>query len=131
MSVQLAAQVNEAYQVLNNPVTRTRYLLELAGREISDQHTTSDEMFLMEQMELREALEELRHSNDPLASLMSFLQDVESRMRKICEDIERAFSQLEPDLDAADNLYRKLQFIDKLRREAEQLEDELSMDVDD
>jgi molecular chaperone HscB len=131
MSVQLAAQVNEAYQVLSNPVTRARYMLELGGREINDQHTTSDEMFLMEQMELRETLEELRHSNDPQTSLMGFLQDVETRMRRVCGDIEQTFSQSSPDLDTADSLYRKLQFIDKLRREAEQLEDELSMDVDD
>jgi DnaJ-domain-containing protein 1 len=62
---------------------------------------------------------------------MGFLQDVESRMRQVCDTIEQTFSQSEPDLAAADKLYRKLQFIDKLRREAEQLEDELSMDVDD
>jgi molecular chaperone HscB len=130
-SVQLAARVNEAYQVLSNPVSRTRYLLELGGMEINDQHTTADEGFLMEQMELREALEDIRHASDPVASVMRFLQDVEGRMRQLCDDIAAAFGQAPPDLVTADQLYRKLQFIDKLRREAEQLEDELSMDVDD
>ncbi len=60
MAVQKAAQINDAYQILKNPVSRLEYLLFLNGIDMrSEQTTMQDPVFLMEQMELRETLEEI------------------------------------------------------------------------
>jgi len=132
LSVQLTANINEAFQTLLDPLKRTHYLLELNGIEINTQETTKDTEFLMEQMELRESLEEARHSDDPQAAVMELMQDVESRLRDMTVKLNTLFTDInETSLQAAANLYRMMQFIDKLRREAEDLEDELAMAVDD
>jgi len=44
-----------------------------------ESHITSDGAFLMEQIELREALSELNESADPLAALDNLRSDVESK----------------------------------------------------
>ncbi len=69
-SAQQATRINEAYQILKDPLRRGRYLLELAGIAHDDEHrTTRDVAFLMEQMELREALAEVRSAPDAFAVL--------------------------------------------------------------
>lgn len=66
MAVQKAAQINDAYQVLKNPISRAEYILAEQGVEIrGEQQTMQDPMFLMEQMELREELEEIADKSDP------------------------------------------------------------------
>ena len=70
ISMQQATRINEAYQTLKDPLLRGRYLLELDGRVFNDEHhTTSDVEFLMEQMELREALGEVRNADDVFVEL--------------------------------------------------------------
>lgn len=73
MAVQKAAQINDAFQVLKQPISRAEYLLSLKGVDIrNEQNTMQDPMFLMEQMELREALEEIESSSDPESELFDF-----------------------------------------------------------
>ena len=68
--MQQATLLNEGYQTLKDPLKRGRYLLQLAGRSYDDEHrTNSDINFLMEQMELREALGEVRNATDAFAEL--------------------------------------------------------------
>ena len=70
ISMQQATQINEGYRVLKDPLMRGRYLLELDGRDFDDErNTTSDTAFLMEQMELREALADVRGSEDAFQAL--------------------------------------------------------------
>ena len=73
MAVQQAAQINDAYQVLKQPISRAEYLLAENGVEIrGEQQTMQDPMFLMEQMELREELEDIADSSDPESALFDF-----------------------------------------------------------
>ena len=73
LAVQKAAQINDAYQVLKNPISRAEYLLVQHGEDIrGEQQTMQDPMFLMEQMELREELEEIADSSDPEDALFAF-----------------------------------------------------------
>ncbi len=47
-------------QTLRHPLTRAEYLLSLHGFDLaSEQHTVRDTAFLMEQLELREELDEI------------------------------------------------------------------------
>ena len=68
-SMQMTVQVNEAHRTLKSPVQRAKYLLELNGVDVGfETNTAMPAAFLVEQMELREALEEARDS-DALAAL--------------------------------------------------------------
>lgn len=59
ISQQQAAALNEAYEILKNPVRRARYLAELSGVDLpGDGRTIDDPGLLMEAMEAREALGE-------------------------------------------------------------------------
>ncbi|MCK8065624.1 co-chaperone HscB [Vibrio sp. 1CM7H] len=124
MAVQKAAQINDAYQVLKNPISRAEYILAEQGVEIrGEQQTMQDPMFLMEQMELREELEEIADSTDPESALFDFDSKV-SKMYK------QHLASVEQELDdgfwaeAADRV-RKLKFIAKLKNEIELVEDKL------
>ena len=127
ISMQQATQINEGYQVLKDPLKRGRYLLELDGREHDDErNTSSDTQFLMEQMELREALGEVRGRDDAL-------QQLDGIMARIAADIDGLVGQLRlqfasadaNSLDAAAGTLTKLQFFRRLQQEAGELEADL------
>ncbi|MFM2621185.1 co-chaperone HscB [Vibrio owensii] len=124
MAVQKAAQINDAYQVLKHPISRAEYILAENGTEIrGEQQTMQDPMFLMEQMELREELEDIAGSSD----LESALFDFDSKVSKM---YKQHLASVEQELDqglwaeAADRV-RKLKFIAKLKNEIELVEDKL------
>ncbi|MFS1465177.1 co-chaperone HscB [Vibrio lentus] len=124
LAVQKAAQINDAYQVLKNPISRAEYLLVQHGEDIrGEQQTMQDPMFLMEQMELREELEDIADSSDPEDALFAFEGKV-SKMYK--QQLSALQQELESEawLEAADRV-RKLKFIAKLKNEIELVEDRL------
>lgn len=124
MSVQKAAEINDAYQTLKTPIERAEYLLSLYGVHIRGEHQTmSDPLFLMEQMELRETLEDISHSNAPDDALLEFDRKIQSMYQQLIELLRQQLVSEEWDI-AADSV-RKLKFVNKLRREIEQLEDKL------
>lgn len=127
LAMQFTAEINGAYQTLKNPLQRGRYLLTLAGVDLGDEtDTTMDPAFLMEQMELREALEDLRHSADSVQRLLQMGDDLQQRIA-LC--VARLREQLalgsEEGYQQARNSLRELQFLEKLGREIEQLEEDL------
>ncbi|QUJ68128.1 co-chaperone HscB [Photobacterium sp. GJ3] len=122
MAVQKAAQINDAFQTLKNPVSRAEYMLAENGVDIrAEQQTLQDPEFLMQQMELREALEEIPSAADPQAALFDFdLQAVHLQKAQLSELKTLLESgEWEPAAVAV----RKLKFIDKLRTEVERLEE--------
>ena len=124
MAVQKAAQINDAYQVPKNPISRAEYILAEQGVEIrGEQQTMQDPMFLMEQMELREELEEIADSTDPESALFDFDSKVSKMYKQHLASVEQ---ELDDGLwaEAADRV-RKLKFIAKLKNEIELVEDKL------
>ncbi|EJN8560689.1 co-chaperone HscB [Vibrio alginolyticus] len=124
MAVQKAAQINDAYQVLKNPISRAEYILAEQGVEIrGEQQTMQEPMFLMEQMELREELEEIADNSDPESALFDFDSKVSKMYKKHLASVEQ---ELDDGLwaEAADRV-RKLKFIAKLKNEIELVEDKL------
>jgi len=123
LSVQSAAHVNEAFQTLKHPLSRARYLLELRGVDVG-QAVAMDGEFLVEQMGLREQLEELAEQTEPMAALMQMRDDVDSRLR----ELQQGFA----DLLARDNneqalqLFNKMQFLVRLSEELDDRETRLS-----
>lgn len=122
-AVQHSATINQAWQTLRHPLLRAEYLLSLHGFDLaSEQHTVRDTAFLMEQLELREELDEIEQARDT-DRLEGFLKRVAamytSRHQTMVEQLDG-----ESWSDAAETV-RKLRFLDKLRSTAEQLEEKL------
>lgn len=122
-AVQRSATINQAWQTLRQPLSRAEYILSLYGYDLaSEQQTVRDTAFLMEQMALREELEEIEQSRDE-AQLAAFIQRIDEmlniRSDKMVQELNNKTWQT-----AADTV-RKLRFLDKLRASAEQLEEKL------
>jgi molecular chaperone HscB len=122
LSMQGATLLNEALATLQDPLLRAQYLLRLLGAEAGTGQPMAP-AFLMEQMELREALGELRSRSDPLAAAGAFIGDVRQRVDAMVSRLGERFAA--GDLPAAAELVRELQFLRKLQVEAENLEAEL------
>jgi len=124
-AMQMAANINEAYQTLKSPLQRARYLLQLKGIDFDDQKDTSfDSEFLMEQIELREALAEVKDNPDALTRLNELMLDINQRINTMQSELAAALGN--NNLDPAKALVHKLQFLHKLRIESENLEAELA-----
>jgi molecular chaperone HscB len=124
-AMQMAANINEAFQTLKSPLQRARYILQLKGVSFDDQKDTSfDSAFLMEQIELREALAEVKDDPNALVRLNELMQDINARVSAMQEALAAALSH--NDLEQAKALVHKLQFLHKLRVESENLEAELA-----
>lgn len=112
-AMQWATQANEAYQTLKHPLPRARYLLHLAGHDPQvEDNTAMPADFLMEQMELREAVADAKVERNG-----ELLEDLHDRLRRqlkaqhlaLAEDID-----LRKDFAAAADRVRQLMFQEKL-----------------
>jgi len=120
-SVQAAARVNEAYQTLKQPLKRANYLLELQGLMLNEETDTQmDPMFLMEQMELREALGDVESASDPYAALDKLSTQLSAQINDSASAFSSAASS--EDWPQARTVVRQWQFLEKLRQEAQSLE---------
>ncbi|GGP91019.1 co-chaperone HscB [Shewanella ulleungensis] len=127
LSVQRTSQVNDGYQTLKNPLRRAEHMLSLRGIELSHETTTlKDGAFLMQQMEWREALEDIQHSNAPqdlidelYDSFGEFESTLSTKLTSLLASSEEADALL-----AADQI-RKLKFMAKLQDELARIEDGL------
>ncbi|WP_100752928.1 co-chaperone HscB [Vibrio salilacus] len=124
MAVQKAAQINDAYQILKSPISRAEYLLAENGVELrGEQQTMQDPMFLMEQMELREELEDIAGSDDPESALFDFDTKVSKMFKQQLVSVEQELN--DSDWSHAADRVRKLKFIAKLKHEIELVEEKL------
>jgi molecular chaperone HscB len=126
MAVEKAAQINEAFQTLKSPMNRARYMLELRGVDFdAERDTHLDPMFLMEQMELREALGEVKSSSDPVMALGKNMDDIRKRYKTMIDELSEILND-ESKTDEGKQAVQKLQFLNKLQQEAEAIEEELA-----
>jgi len=127
IAMQSATLVNEAYAVLKDPLKRAQYLLSLKGRDADGENlTTTDGAFLMQQMELREALGETREADDPLEVIDKLLGTIKTAINEQIAKLTILLETSSPeDLDEAMESVYKMQFLNKLYSEAEALEAEL------
>src|SRR4051794_16931833 len=65
IAMQWSVRINEAYQRLKDPIRRASYLCELHGAPVdAESNTAMPGAFLMQQMEWREALDEVSGASD-------------------------------------------------------------------
>lgn len=123
LAVQFTAHVNTAFEALKSPVKRAYYLLELRGLVAEGHTTTSDGVFLMQQIELREALSEVPSASNPEAALDSLSADVSTLLNTQAAEFA---SRLESgELEGAQAVAHRMQFLTKLSIEIAQLEAEI------
>jgi len=115
-SMQWTTRVNEAYRTLKSPVARAQYLLELRGVDVGlETNTSMPPEFLMQQMELREALERAGDARDAAA-----LDVLRAGLRRETRTLESSLAEAidaRRDYAGAAGLVRKLMFLEKLAAE--------------
>ena len=124
LSVQQASWVNEAYRVLANHVTRAQYMLKLNGYDNNDDSaTTSDITFLMEQIELREEMESIRSTDDPLEKCEGIIKNLKIRAHEFSTEFVQNYTA--GDFSAARLVSQKMLFIQKIQDQVRDLQFEL------
>ena len=120
-SLQWTTRVNEAYRVLKDPVQRAKHLLELHGVDVAfETNTAMPPDFLVQQMELREALDEAKTS--------AALDEMRTRLRQEKAQMEKQVAEAidsRKDYTGAAGLVRKLQFLDRLDEEIDAAYEEI------
>lgn len=121
-AVQVAAFVNQAYQTLSNPLKRAEYCLQLQGVEVdAETDAKMDPMFLMEQMEWRETLEDIDEEDPKAFTAITKLREqigkkTQTLAQQTAEHLEATQSE------SAREAIRKWQFLVKLDAEADAVE---------
>ena len=120
-AVQITAYLNQAYATLLEPLKRGIYLLQLQGMDpLAPNNTQMPMDFLLQQIELRESLEDMPRAQDPEAEI----DVMASRLQLQASQLENEFAQAygSSDFEIAEKTVRKLQFIVKLQQQLDALE---------
>ena len=128
VAVQTTGLINEAHETLKSPRLRARYLLKLNGVDFDDEiDTTSDGAFLMRQMEIREAIEDVTSAEDPLARIDDIAQEISGEADALKDDF---IDQLEAgNLEAAKEAVLKMKFFERLCQESKSITEKLEDDL--
>jgi molecular chaperone HscB len=116
LAMERTVLVNDAYRTLKDDVARAMHLLKLHGIDgLDERNTQMPRDFLMEQMELREAIEDAQDDEKALDRLTASL-------RKQDRVLGAEFVQAMDDgsLDVATVTARKMRFNQKLQQEIEE-----------
>ena len=118
-SMELTTRVNEAYRALKDPVQRARHLLELHGVDV--QFETNTQMptdFLLQQLEMREALEGAVGKKD-----FAYLDSLKKKLSAQKSSLEALIGEridARKDYAGASDLVRKLMFLQRIEAEVDQ-----------
>lgn len=125
LAMQKSAEVNDALQILKDPISRADWIIRLhTGTEHNiEQKSNRDMAFLMQQLEWRERLDEIEQAQD-LTALMDFTQDIAAVQRENLTAISTALS--EQNWQQAEQINDRLRFMKKLNSEIERVEEQIS-----
>jgi len=129
LTLQKAVGVNEAYRILGDDLRRGEALLTLLGGQVTEQ--AADPEFLMEMLELREALTEARAAVDAaeVARLAALVEDKASVARTALTAafavLESRAARNERALLDAQHLLGRLRYYRRFQDEVSRFEDEV------
>jgi molecular chaperone HscB len=116
VSMQLSALANSAYRTLMNPIQRGLYMCARNGVDPQlETNTAMPAQFLMQQMEWREALDDVRNQPSKLDELY---KEVEKTRANLLKEVEVTIDEAN-NFDLAATQLRALLFIDKFGAELE------------
>jgi molecular chaperone HscB len=123
-AVQITAYLNQAYATLSEPLKRGIYLLQLQGMDpLAPTNTQMPMDFLLQQIELRESLEDMRQAPDPESKIDAMASSLQNQAKHLESEFAQSYESL--DFQVAETSMRKLQFIVKLQQQLDALEGEL------
>jgi molecular chaperone HscB len=116
VSMQLSALANSAYRTLMNPIQRGLYMCGRNGVDPQlETNTAMPAQFLMQQMEWRETLDDVR---DQPSKLDELYKEVEQTRANLLKEVETSIDGAN-DFELAAKQLRALLFIDKFSAELE------------
>jgi molecular chaperone HscB len=116
LAMQWSVRINEAYQRLKDPLKRASYLCELHGAPINAENNTAmPSVFLMQQMEWREALEEAGSVEDLDKIALESRTGAHEQLLKIEQTLDQ-----KKDFSEAAQQVRSLMFIERFAREVDE-----------
>ena len=117
-----ASYINDAYETLKSPLKRAGYVLTLRGKDIANvsQEDLSMEL-LMEQMQLRESLDDLTKDDSALPKLEALKDNVQVKISEKQSNFHE--DVVKDDLPSAKRVFHELQFLFKLLSEIEESEE--------
>jgi molecular chaperone HscB len=119
-----AVEVNEAWRVVRDPVRRAEALFRLAGVAVGEgAEPKPAPEFLMEMLELREALSDAKRERD-LAAVRSMAAGIEARSRSVERALSEGFARGEGAKLVAN--VGELRFYRRFLDEVSAIEDELA-----
>ena len=115
VAMQWATRANEAFRTLRSPLARAAYLCQRHGQPIdAESNTAMPAEFLMQQMQWREELDEVRGGDGAAAQALA--REVEARRDEVLARVADALDARH-DYAAAAAGVRELHFIDRFRDE--------------
>lgn len=113
LAMQWSVRINEAHQRLKNPIKRAAYLCELRGAPIrAHDNTAMPAEFLMQQIQLREALEEA----DGQAALQALADQIQTQKAQLLQQLELSLDH-QSDVAQAALQVRALMFVERMAQE--------------
>ena len=103
-ALRASASVNNAYDVLRDPIHRAEYLLEAAGGPSATQSKTVPQELLNQVMMFREEIDEAKADHNPaaLAALREKIEDdrltTESKVSDLCRNLSGASDEVKKEL---------------------------------
>ena len=120
-AVQITTYLNQAYATLSEPLQRGIYLLQLEGMDpLAPTNTQMPMDFLLQQIELRESLDDIHLAQDPESKIDSMSALLTHQASQLESEFAQAYQA--SDLSVAETAVRKLQFIVKLQQQLDALE---------
>lgn len=121
IAIERASAVNDAFRLLRDPLARATALLALHGRTIADNERAPTSL-LMVIMDLREALDDARHTPDAVRALRDRVSAMELEHTRTVADALDAAAPSPDALDAAKQAAIAWKYLRRFLEEADALE---------
>jgi len=120
--LELSTLNNKAFQVFKDPQKRLHYVLELKGKLVEGENYALPQSFLMEMMDVNEALMELEFDSDPakLAELKDQTAQIEQNLAQELETLttqfdNNSFADEETILKAIKDIYYRNKYLWRIK----------------
>lgn len=128
-ALELSTLNNKAFQVLKDPKKTLKYILELKNLIAEGDNYTLPQTFLMEMMDLNEAIMELQFDADSqkLADINTQLQSMEQKLNNELETYTRGFETISADQQNANllkvkDIYYRNKYLQRIEERLAKLE---------